>query len=120
MIDATPVSVQLIPFIGDGSSVGIGNDAGDALLGQQEMISGPVGIQYSHIAHSPISPKFVEHAGIPGFPVGVEVHAAQSPKAQMYQRHDAATHEPFRLVDRAGPHAAPPISTGDVNVTGRP
>lgn len=63
MIDAFPVTIQPIPWTGDGPSVGIGNSDSDQYWGEKEMITGNVIIQNPR---APAYPYYAHHQELAG------------------------------------------------------
>lgn len=122
MIDSIPVVVIPVPNDGSGPSWSIGNSPDDGVIGQQEMITGSVLVQYSHALSMPFSPHVVELAGIPLYPVGDSFLYGMAPYPLVGQgaAQDLKTPDPFSLASLVGGDlGAPPIDTGNSNLMGR-
>lgn len=121
MIDSIPVTVIPVPNTGAGPK-GLGSSTDDGVLGQQEMVTGSVLVQYSHALSFPFSPHLIEMADVPLYPVGDDFlyGMAPYPLVGTGAAQDTQTPDPFSLASLVGGDlGAPPIDTGNSNLLGR-
>jgi len=124
MIDSVPAVVIPIPNDGSGPSLGIGKSPDDPVIGQQEMISGPPTIQYSHALSFPWSLKVQELAGIPLYPNqpgdAYLYGLAPLPTIGKGSAGNPQGPDPFSLSSLVnGDLGAPSVFTGNTNLYGR-
>lgn len=122
LLGHVPAEILEVPWVGDGPSFGIGNEASDAWYGQNDYVTGPPSVVHQRGVGYPWPAHHQELAGpvyYPGALTGGEVttgQAQQAPQVSLnYMYQDAITPIPFSLADVNSPDVAlgaPPIPTG--------
>lgn len=121
LLGHVPAEIMPVPWVGDGPSIGIGNEASDAWYGQNDMVAGPPSIVHQRGVGYPWPMHVQEFAGpvyYPGWTADpiTTGQAQQAPQVSLdYAYQDSITPIPFSLADANSPDVAlgaPPIPTG--------